>query len=182
MNSTRKKKKSKRIVWILVILLGIILIIILFASAGKINLFKEKSKEVQAGPDKTKQIHLKSSYKRLEEKIEKEVKLKRRLNISFIIIYLSVRVFFVAIIVAFNFYLYKVQGIRTIGDFVDWNEAILFVILIILFVITRRPLGVNNWLEKLEKQIKVWIYGKYLEIDEKIYDDKNKLKDLSGSV
>lgn len=142
---------------ILVIILLVIILLVVF-------LFKKEDKE--------KAIN---RHKRLTKLIEGKETLKKKLNKRFKIVYFGVRFVLISIWLALSYILYYYGYIKDVGDFLNYSEITILVIIGSNFMLFGSLSNINNYIDFIKIKTENLVYGKYINIDEEI--DRHKEAD-----
>lgn len=162
-------KKINRFWEILGIILILIVLVVLFLiSIGKIDLFER--------PDKTKIKSQTQEPKIDTEKLKREKKekeaLKKRLGRRSSFVYNFVKYSLALIYLAANILgwllLWNGDMNDTIGNLVNYNEAIFLIYLFFMLVVPKKPLSISNLSYVLKRKISQFFYHKYQGLVEEI--------------
>ena len=160
--------KSSKTKWedsnIVIAIIVIAIIIIYIISIGKINFTSKIDNEKQI--DKTRK-ELKE-LRKIKSKKQKRYKL----------VYFLIRLGFVILWAIITFILYKTKLIQNLGEFLNYTQVIVLSFLIINFLTFGNITNVKAFLGIIKNSLKRRIYGKYINIDERIAEKQVKLTKL----
>lgn len=151
-----KKKDSPFTLPPIIVIAFIIIIVVWLTRFFKINYLKEER-------EKTKRRHDK-----IEALIDKHEKLKIKLEKSFKISYLILRVFLVLIVIVFNLILYYQFDVKNIRELTAWNNMVLLVFSMILFIAFGSIINISKAVDYMKDKVEKWVYGKYINIPERL--------------
>lgn len=174
MNQDNKDKSTFQIVFII-----IFLIIIYLAVLGKIDIenFWKIPDEFKETKEKAKIRH-----EKLRNIIEKQLVLKSKLEKRFKNIYFFVRFGFVVLWFTLLFIIYQFGYIKNIGDILDFTEASILVLLVINFLTFGTITKLEKFISIIKTRTENMVYGKYINIDEKINLNKIEESELASKI
>ena len=177
MNNLNKDSKNDS-TWQIVVIL-IFLIIIYLAVLGKIDIenFWEIPNEFKETKEKAKIRH-----EKLKNIIEKQLDLKSKLENRFKNIYFSVRLGLVFTWFTLLFIIYQLGYIKNIGDILDFSEVSILVLLIINFLTFGTITKIEKFISIIKTKTENWVYGKYLNIEDKINLNKIEASELASKI
>jgi len=164
--------------WMIVAILFLI-IILWYLSFGTYNFVKSAK-----WPDEFKDNleEAKRKHKRLSEHLNKQQGLKLKLAKRFKLSYLIVRIVFIASWFGFLFSLFLLGMIHNLGDALNYSEAAILIFVIANFITFGTITNLEGFIHLTKTKIENWIYGKYIDIDEKIKLHKAEESQLAGEI
>jgi hypothetical protein len=169
--------KEKQILWIIVIILALAIFALLFLiSVGTVNLFEQpKSAEEQREEKEDRKKWLLHRKARLETVIHKKRGLQRSLDRYVTISRVIMRILILLLVVTYNFAVHYFGNANKFTEYVSWNTSAFAAISFLFFVVSNKQR--NFWIvrDQLDTMLKIWIYGKFLNIDTDVAKGENEL-------
>lgn len=172
------KKDNNIPIWAIVIIV-ITIIIVFVLSLGTINAgnvgkipkeFKDTKEEARRKHDRLKGL------------IDKQENLRMRLERRFRVIYFSVRLGFVFIWFALLTGLYFLGLLKNLGDALNYSEVLILILITLNFLTFGTITKLETFVEVLKIRIENWVYGKYVNINDKIELNKSELNKLIQEI
>jgi hypothetical protein len=172
------KKTKKYTNDILIVILIVILLVVFVLSFGNLdgdefNIPKEF---------KDDKASAKSRHKKLTALIDKQEQLKQKLDKKFKRIYFGVRIVLVLLWVGVMFSLYLFNLITNLEDFLNYSEISILIIVTFNFLTFGTITNVKNYISFLKTKTENWVYGKYINLEIKINENKTELKKLEKEI
>lgn len=166
-------KKGSNSFWVVIVV--IILFLLYVVSLGNAS-----GKKITLVPDsfRDEKEEAKRKHKRLVDLIAKQEKLKAKLDKKFRRIYFGLRFGLTLIIGTIIFTLHLFRLIDDLGDFLNYVELTVLIILAFNFVTFGTVANLNDFVRMLKMRTENWVYGKYIDLDEKLnsnHEEKEKL-------
>lgn len=76
---------------------------------------------------------------------------------------------------AYIFVLIKFQCIENLGDALNYSEAAILVCIALNFLTFGTVTNLNSFIDLIKLKLENWIWGKYVNIDKDIEEDKKEL-------
>ncbi|GAA0873995.1 hypothetical protein GCM10009118_04030 [Wandonia haliotis] len=163
---------------VLIIALVIIVIILIYlVTVGKVNLTSKIDNEKDESIDLARHRHAK-----LKAHLDKQESLKTKLQKLFKRIYFVIRVLIIAGWSVGVFTLIKFNLIKDIGDFLDYSQLLLIALLVIHFLTFGTISNLKSFLDNIKGRLENRIWGKYINIDEKIKSNKKEINSLEQQI
>lgn len=152
--------------WLVVLLFGVI---IFFLISSWFKNFKD-SENYQEKKSKAK-----SKYERYKQILQKKEKLRRKLNRIFTISYFFTRVLIFSVWGGIIYGLYHFNYIKDINDFLTYSELTIMIIIAVNFLLFGTFKDASRFISEIRIQIENWVYGKYINLDERMKTIKIRL-------
>jgi hypothetical protein len=167
-------------IWIIAVVVIIVIIIIAFVfSLGSLKTedFNQLPEEFKDSKEEAKRKH-----ERLRLLLEKQEKLKTKLDKWFKIIYFFVRLILVVFWFLIIGTLYYFNFIHNLGDLLNFSEALILICITINFLTFGTISNLKSFIDLIKTRIENWVYGKNITIDQKIEINKNELIKLKKEI
>ena len=175
------KKDNNIPTWaiILIVIIVIIIVVVFVISLGTVNAgnVAKIPKEFKDTKEEAKRQH-----DRLKGLVEKQVNLRTKLEKRFRRIYFSIRVGFVIIWFALLTGLFFLGLIKNLGDALNYSEALILLLITFNFLTFGTITKLETFIELLKLRVENWVYGKYVNINEKIELNKSELEKLTEAI
>jgi hypothetical protein len=165
MNSNSKIIKT--LFYIVIAIVILVAIVILFSSGGKVDLLSDSNKKNdrdEKSLEERKEI-FKHRHKKLQALIERKKELNIKLKKKFRIIYFCVRLLLLFIWFVFNLILWEFHIANSLGDFLNFNEAVLLLLFALNFLFFRNLIGLKEIIDYVKNYIENAVYKKYIQIE-----------------
>ena len=161
----------------IIILLSVVIIAFLIVESIKQR--KKESKE----ESKERFKLLLNRKKRLEGLVSKRIHLKRRLDRTFKIIYLISRIFLISFI-ALCFYSARwyYDEPLVLENYLTWGALLGIIFTGIMYLIFGSPTSMIEAIKEVKPKLQTRIYGKFIEVDDKIRDNKEEINQLKSQI
>jgi len=166
--------------WVIIILLAIIAILLFIVSIGTVDVTTSKIQPKSKKP--SDQEILKKHHRLLEILIQKREEIYRARKRAYRIVYFGIRLIFISIWLAGNFLLYFMFGVNDLGKILDYNNALIVLLIALIFLIWGRFSTLHDWVSLFEKRLEIWIFKKYIRIPELIEDNKSSLEGIKQEI
>lgn len=172
------KKKVPLWLWVVVVIFVIFFIAIFILSLGNVKPgnqitpkeFKDNREQVQRRHDKLKKL------------IEKKEALNQRLSKIFRIIYFAVRLVFIGIWIAYLYTCVLFNHVNNLEDALNYSEAAILVWIALNFLTFGNLSNLNAFIDLIKMRIQNWVWGKYVQLDEKIECNKKEVALLEEKI
>lgn len=162
---------------IIIAVIIVVIIIIYLVSAGRINLTTKIDKNEEESIEETKRKHA-----RLKNHLEKQKALREKLAQRFWWIYFVTRLIFVVLWGLLVFILSKFHLAQNLGDFLNYFEAIFIGFIVLNFLAFGNLTNLNSFLENIKNRLENRVWGKYINIDDKIASNEEEINRLSDQI
>lgn len=167
---------EKTVVGVIIVIFIIILFIITFGNFDADD-FSKIPNEFKDTKEQAKDRH-----KKLFNLLERQKALKLRLEQKFKTIYLFVRIGLVLIWSGLIFLYCLLTNTHELGAILDFSQASIIVLLALNFITFGNITNLNEFVDSLKTKTENWIYGKYINIDDKIAKNHSELKSLEEVI
>ena len=164
-------KKSNPVNIIIIVIIIVFVIVFFVVTLGQIE---TASLNVLPAEFKDNSAASKSRHKRLLELIQKKEGLKSKLDKRFRITFFAVRIVLVALWFSVLFTFYKLDLIKDLEDVLNYSQASLFLLFILNFITFGTITELKNFIDVIKTKSENWVYGKYINLNDKIALDKEK--------
>lgn len=171
--------KKNNLNTLLIIIIVVISILTFIISIGTFDSFKGKKKSDDKMSDKE---IAKLQLKRIQALEAKQIKLKRKLNRKFKQIYFGVRLCLLLLWGGMIYSLYLFGMINNFNDFTNYSEISLLIIFIFNFLTFGSLKSLRDYIDSIKGRIKKMVYGKYIDLEERITTNQNRIKEVQGSM
>ncbi len=173
-NKKTESQESKIGFWgYIFIILGIVLLIVLFLiTLGRYNAGKNPKAPKEFREDLKVATH---RNRKLKEHLKKQESLKKRLDKYFKWIYLSVRTTLVLLWAGLMFILYRYDIVQNIEDLLNFSELSLIILFTLNFLTFGTLTNLSNYINLIEKRTQNWVYGKYVNISNRINKTESQI-------
>lgn len=166
---------KKGIPTILVVFVVIAILLLFFVPSKTI----EAAKQIKIPEDfKDTKEEANHKHKRLKEHLEKQSSLKLKLAKKFKWIYFGVRIGLVGIWIGIMLILAITGLIKDLEGFLNYSEASILILITANFLTFGKLSNLNNYLDLIKVKTENWVYGKYINLDEKIEENNCELLKL----
>jgi len=117
-------------------------------------------------------------HMQLKKLIAQKEKLKQKLDRRFKYIYLTVRIVLVGIWIGFMYILYYRHYINDLGDFLNYSEISILVLVTLNFITFGTITELRNFIDLLKTKTENFVYGKYVNLEDSINYDKQNLAQI----
>ena len=172
-------KKKKIADYYLVIAIVIIVILVLYViSFGKISTNNiGVPKEYKDSKEEAKRKH-----KRIKGLLEKQIAHKNKLEKIAKRVFLGVRIGLVLLWIAIMSGFWYFNFITDLEDFLNYSEAGILLLVTINFLTFGTITDLKEYIDLLKTKTYNWVFGKYINIGEKIETNKNNLVKLDDKI
>jgi hypothetical protein len=108
----------------------------------------------------------------LETLIEKKEKVYKTRKRIYDIVYFSIRFLFVSAWLTGNLLLYYKFGVHDLGIILNYNNALIIVLIAFVFLVWGKLSTLNDWIKLFEARLELWIFKKYIKLPEVIETNK----------
>ena len=171
-----KSKSLKWYRWIIIVLVAVIAVLLYIGTFGTVDVTSDKKK--LAKPKQTNQEIFKKHEKLLETLIQKRQRIYKSRKRVYKSVYFIIRFLIIGVWIAGNLLLYYKLGVNELGTIIDYNNAFLIIIIALVFLFWGVLSSLKDWLHLFETRLELWIFQKYLNLPEKIEDNKSSLARL----
>lgn len=167
MNSKKEKSTWEKYWWILpvILIVGFIVVIYKFFNNPKEN--TEKTSEQIREDIKIKH------QQTLQNLLERRKQIYKRIERNFRIVYFSIRLIIVSIFLGINFFFFKYLNTE-LSTLINYNEIALILLFTTIYLLFGRLTTLKELFDTNKKLIETRIYGRYLNLPEKI--EKNQIQ------
>ena len=162
---------------VLIVILIIIAIIFYLFTFGK---FSSKGKQPEEFRDDNLQAKIR--HQKLTKLLESQKGLKQKLNKKFRLIYFCVRFLLVLFWIGIMSILYIFSIIKDLGDFLNYSELSVIIIITLYFLVFGTVKDLNNFLDLFKTKTENLVYGKYVNINEKIDENQKEVELLATKI
>ena len=166
--------------WVIIILIAIIAILLFVGTFGAIDVTTEKEKPKEKRT--TREEILIKHKKLLETLIQKRERIYSTRKRIYDIVYFIVRFLFVSAWVTGNLVLYFKFGVHDLGTILNYNNALIIVLIAFVFLVWGKLSALNDWIKVFEKRLELWIFHKYVKLPELIESNKIALKSIQKNI
>jgi hypothetical protein len=180
MEKNKEKDLEHKYLILLVTVLVILFVLIIYvATLGRVS-----SSEINPLPEEFKDANeiARLRHARLQTLIEKREALKLKLQNRFRWIYFSVRSSLVAGWLGILYGLFANNLIDNLGDVLNYSEAGILLLLIAHFLTFGSISNLNSYIDLIKLKTENYVYGRYLNIDEKIVTNKIELAQIDNEL
>jgi hypothetical protein len=180
MEKNKEKDLEHKYLILLVTVLVILFVLIIYvATLGRVS-----SSEINPLPEEFKDANeiARLRHARLQTLIEKREALKLKLQNRFRWIYFSVRSSLVAGWLGILHGLFANNLIDNLGDVLNYSEAGILLLLIAHFLTFGSISNLNSYIDLIKLKTENYVYGRYLNIDEKIVTNKIELAQIDNEL
>jgi hypothetical protein len=180
MEKNKEKDLEHKYLILLVTVLVILFVLIIYvATLGRVS-----SSEINPLPEEFKDANeiARLRHARLQTLIEKRETLKPKLQNRFRWIYFSVRSSLVAGWLGILYGLFANNLIDNLGDVLNYSEAGILLLLIAHFLTFGSISNLNSYIDLIKLKTENYVYGRYLNIDEKIVTNKIELAQIDNEL
>lgn len=172
----REEKISTK-AWLIILLL-VLLIIIHVMSLGQVD------PRVTNLPDELAESreNAKHRHRKLIALIKRQKKLKNKLDRKFKRIYLGVRILLVALWAGLLTTLYFFGEIKGLGDLLTYSQFSILLLVTIHFITFGSIKNINLFIGSLKERTENWVYGKYVDLDDRIDTNKKESRKLERNI
>lgn len=122
---------------------------------------------------------IKRKHKRLVSHLDKQKALKLKLDKLFVKIYFLVRVIFIGLWMLLTYSLYHFELVEDLGEVLNYFQAIFLTIIALNFLVFGNLVNIKTYVNYVKRMVENRVYGKYINLDDKINDHENKLNELN---
>jgi hypothetical protein len=180
MEKNKEKDLEHKYLILLVTVIVILFVLIIYvATLGRVS-----SSEINPLPEEFKDANeiARLRHARLQTLIEKREALKLKLQNRFRWIYFSVRSSLVAGWLGILYGLFANNLIDNLGDVLNYSEAGILLLLIAHFLTFGSISNLNSYIDLIKLKTENYVYGRYLNIDEKIVTNKIELAQIDNEL
>jgi hypothetical protein len=180
MEKNKEKDLEHKYLILLVTVIVILFVLIIYvATLGRVS-----SSEINPLPEEFKDANeiARLRHARLQTLIEKREALKLKLQNRFRWIYFSVRSSLVAGWLGILHGLFANNLIDNLGDVLNYSEAGILLLLIAHFLTFGSISNLNSYIDLIKLKTENYVYGRYLNIDEKIVTNKIELAQIDNEL
>lgn len=155
----------------------VIVIIVFLLSLGKINW----SSTIDKSQGKSKE-DIKRRHDKLKTLVDKQKALKEKLSKRFRWIYFFIRLLFVSIWGIGILLLIKWRIVKELEDFLNCSQAMLIGLIVLNFLTFGNLTNLTSFLNNIRRHVENRVWGKYINIDEKIATNEAEIDRLSNQI
>jgi type II secretory pathway pseudopilin PulG len=143
----------------------VVVIMVYVITIGRIDL--------QQSIEREKKIdRLQSRHRRYKELVSRRKGLKKKLDRRFSVAYFGTRLILIGLWLGLNCLLANLFNDFSLGAFLNYNEALVIALAVLSFLAFGNLSSLKNWVEKLKITMENRVYGKYIDLDQKIEADE----------
>jgi len=169
-------KTNSKLNTILIIVFVVVFIILILFSFGYFNSSKFPTEFIDSNEE------AKRKHKRLEALIEKQLATKTKIEKKFKFVFLWVRIGLILMWFGLLGILYYFNIVKNFSEALTYSQVSIIIILIFNFITFGTIGSLKNFVASIKIKTENMVYGKYINLDEKIEINKQELSKIESEI
>lgn len=162
------KKKDNYLLYILLALVIVLIIIIWLITLGKVNFISTQTKKDEVDGLLERRKQLSHRHRKLQVLINAKTQLKTKLEKKFRHFYFIIRLVLIFLWLSYNVTIITLKWATDLGTVLNWNEAVLLILLGLNFLMFGNIVGVKETIDTAKSYMENKVYRKHLNIEAQI--------------